>query len=198
MKIASRWAEAEVVKSSTKKSEKEGEKDSAVKSFESKQSSLFKEMTEVEKENRVWRFTEAVDEGIVTKAPIFHTASNIVYDDTKVLKNVGARSVPVETCNNLVLEPEGLAEDKTAVEVLANTTIANNEENSVKDKNVVYMASAPEFVPNGRKPQIVVNVNKNKTREKLRKLNLYQAFPSEAVVSAYLSPAVDTSEERFS
>jgi hypothetical protein len=84
MKIASRWAEAEVAKSSTKKSEKEGEKDSAVKSFESEQSSLFKEMTEVEKENRVWRFTEAVDEGIFTKAPIFHTASNIVYDDTKV------------------------------------------------------------------------------------------------------------------
>ena len=68
----------------------------------------------------------------------------------------------------------------------------------VKDKNVVYMASAPGFVPSGRKPQTVVNVNKNKTREKLRKLNLYQAFPSEAVVSAYLSPAVDTSEERFS
>jgi hypothetical protein len=43
MKIASRWAEAEVAKSSTKKSEKEGEKDSAVKSFESEQSSLFKE-----------------------------------------------------------------------------------------------------------------------------------------------------------
>ena len=140
MKIASRWAEAEVAKSSTKKSEKEGEKDSAVKSFESEQSSLFKEMTEVEKENRVWRFTEAVDEGIVTKAPIFHTASNIVYDDTKVLKNVGARSVPVETYNNVVLESEGLAEDKTAEEVLANRTIANNEEHSVKDKNVVYMA----------------------------------------------------------
>jgi hypothetical protein len=49
---------------------------------------------------------------------------------TKVLKNVGARSVPVETYNNFVLEPEGLAEDKTAEEVLANTTIANNEENS--------------------------------------------------------------------
>jgi predicted DNA-binding helix-hairpin-helix protein len=120
-----------------------------------------------------------VEEVRVTKAPILHTASNIVYDDNKVLKNVGAA-------------------DKTVNEVLANTTIANNEENSVKDKNVVYMASAPEFVPNGRKPQIVVNVNKNKTREKLRKLNLYQAFPSEAVVSAYLSPAVDTSEERFS
>ena len=60
------------------------------------------------------------------------------------------------------------------------------------------MASAPGFVPSGRKPQTVVNVNKNKTREKLRKLNLPQAFPSEAVVSAYLSPAVDTSEERFS
>lgn len=104
MKIASRWAEAEVVKSSTKKTEKEGEKDSAVKSFESEQSSLFKEMTEV---------------------------------DTKVLKNVGARSVPVETYNNFVLESEGLAEDKTGEEVLA-----NNEENSVKDENVVYMASA--------------------------------------------------------
>ena len=39
---------------------------------------------------------------------------------------------------------------------------------------------------------------RNKTREKLRKSNLSQAFPSEAVVSAYLSPAVDTSEERFS
>ena len=47
MKIASRWAEAEVAKSSTKKSEKEGEKDSAVKSFESEQSSLLKEMAEV-------------------------------------------------------------------------------------------------------------------------------------------------------
>jgi hypothetical protein len=35
-------------------------------------------------------------------------------------------------------------------------------------------------------------------QEKLRKLNLPQAFPSEAVVSVYLSPAVDTSEERFS
>ena len=140
--IASRWAEAEVAKSSTKKSEKEGEKDSAVKSFESEQSSLLKEMAEVEKENRLRRFTETVDEGRVTKALIFHTASNIVYDDTKVLKNVGARSVPVETYNNLVLEPEGLAEDKTAEEVLANTTIANNEENSVKDENVVYMASA--------------------------------------------------------
>ena len=43
-----------------------------------------KEMAEVEKENRLRRFTEAVDEGRVTKAPIFHTASNIVYDDTKV------------------------------------------------------------------------------------------------------------------
>jgi hypothetical protein len=40
------------------------------------------------------------------------------------------------------LESEGLAEDKTGEEVLANTTIANNEENSVKDENVVYMASA--------------------------------------------------------
>jgi len=38
----------------------------------------------------------------------------------------------------------------------------------------------------------------NKTREKLRKLNLPQAFPSKAVVPAYLSPAVDTCEERFS
>ena len=83
-----------------------------------------------------------MEEVRVTKAPIFHTASNIVYDDTKVLKNVGARSVPVETYNNFVLESEGLAEDKTAEEVLANTTIANNEENSVKDENVVYMASA--------------------------------------------------------
>jgi hypothetical protein len=179
MKIASRWAEADVVNSSPKKTEKEGEKDSAVKSFESEQSSLLKEMAEVKKYNRLRRFTEAVDEVRVTKAPILHTASNIVYDDNKVLKNVGAA-------------------DKTAKEVLANTTIANNEENYVKDKNVVYMASAPGFVPSGRKPQTVVNVNKNKTREKLRKLNLYQAFPSEAVVSAYLSPAVDTSEERFS
>ena len=34
---------------------------------------------------------------------------NIVYDDTKVLKNVAARSVPVETYNNFVLESEGLA-----------------------------------------------------------------------------------------
>ena len=68
-----------------------------MKSFESEQSSLLKEMAEVEKENRLRRFTEAVDEGRVTMAPIFHTASNIVYDDTKVLKNVGARSVPVET-----------------------------------------------------------------------------------------------------
>ena len=141
MKIASRWAEAEVVKSSTKKTEKEGEKDSAVKSFESEQSSLFKEMAKVEKEKRVWRFTEAVDEGIVTKAPIFSTASNIVYDDTKVLKNVGARSESIETYNNFVLESEGLAEDKTG-EVLANTTIANNEENSIKDENVVYIPLA--------------------------------------------------------
>jgi hypothetical protein len=47
-----------------------------------------------------------------------------------VLKNVGARSVPVEAYNIFVLESEGLAEDKTAEEVLANTTIANNEENS--------------------------------------------------------------------
>ena len=54
-----------------------------------------------------------------------------------MLKNVGARSVPVETYNNFVLESEGLAEDKTGEEVLA-----NNEENSVKDENVVYMASA--------------------------------------------------------
>ena len=55
MKIASRWAEAEVVKSSPKKTEKEGEKDSAVKIFESEQSSLLKEMAEVEKENRLRR-----------------------------------------------------------------------------------------------------------------------------------------------
>ena len=112
-----------MVKSSPKKTEKEGEKDSAVKSFESEQSSLLKEMAEVKKYNRLRRFTEAVDEVRVTKAPILHTASNIVYDDNKVLKNVGAA-------------------DKTAKEVLANTTIANNEENSVKDENVVYMASA--------------------------------------------------------
>ena len=43
MKITSRWADAEVVKSSHKKIEKEGEKDSAVKSLESEQSSLLKE-----------------------------------------------------------------------------------------------------------------------------------------------------------
>ena len=55
-----------------------------MKSFESEQSSLLKEMAEVEKENRLRRFTETVDEGRVTKALIFHTASNIVYDDTKV------------------------------------------------------------------------------------------------------------------
>ncbi len=42
-----------MVKSSTKKTEKEGEEDSAVKSFESEQNSLFKEMTAVDKENRV-------------------------------------------------------------------------------------------------------------------------------------------------
>ena len=60
------------------------------------------------------------------------------------------QTVPVETCNNSVLESEGLAEDSTAEEVLANTAIANDEENSVKDKNVVYMASAPGLVPSGR------------------------------------------------
>ena len=39
----------------------------------------------------------------------------------------------------------------------------------------------------------------NKTKEKLRKLTLPQAsFPSKAVVSAYLSPDVDTTEEIFS
>ena len=38
---------------------------------------------------------------------------------------------------------------------------------------------------------------RNKTREKLRKLTLLLAFPSEAVVSAYVSPAME-SEERFS
>jgi uncharacterized protein YoxC len=47
MKIASRWAEADLVKSSPKKTEKDGEKDSGVKSFESEQSSLLKEMAEV-------------------------------------------------------------------------------------------------------------------------------------------------------
>ena len=38
---------------------------------------------------------------------------------------------------------------------------------------------------------------RNKTREKLRKLTLLLAFPSEAVVSAYVSPAME-SVERFS
>ena len=38
----------------------------------------------------------------------------------------------------------------------------------------------------------------NKTREKLLKLRLPPSFPSEAVVAAYLQPAVDLSEERFS
>ena len=38
----------------------------------------------------------------------------------------------------------------------------------------------------------------NMTREKLRKLTLLQAFPSKAAVSASISPAVDTSDERFS
>ena len=38
----------------------------------------------------------------------------------------------------------------------------------------------------------------NKTREKLLKLKLPESFPSETVAAAYLSPAVDHSDERFS
>ena len=38
----------------------------------------------------------------------------------------------------------------------------------------------------------------NKTREKLKKLNVPQTFPSEAVAAAYLNPSIDTSEEAFS
>ena len=38
----------------------------------------------------------------------------------------------------------------------------------------------------------------NKTREKLLKLKLPLSFPSETVVTAYLQPAVDQSEENFS
>ena len=124
-----------------------------------------------------------MDEGRVTKAPIFHTASNIVYDDTKVF--VGARSVPVET---LFWSLKVLLKTKLLKKYLQTQLLQTMKKTLVKDKNVVYMASAPGFVPSGRKPQTVVNV----------KLNLPQAFPSEAVVSAYLSPAMDTSEERFS
>ena len=38
----------------------------------------------------------------------------------------------------------------------------------------------------------------NKTREKLLKLKLPASFPSETVVAAYLQPAVEESEEKFS
>ena len=88
----------------------------------------------------------------VTKAPIIPTVSDNVHDDAEVLKNIGARSVPVETYNNSVLESEGLAEDTTAEEVITNTSIANKEA-SVNDINVVYITSSPGFVQSGRKAQ---------------------------------------------
>ena len=88
----------------------------------------------------------------VTKAPIIPTVSDNVHDDPEVLKNISARSVPVETYNNSVLESEGLAEDTTAEEVITNTSIANKEA-SVNDINVVYITSSPGFVQSGRKAQ---------------------------------------------
>merc|ERR1719394_1092573 len=46
-------------------------------------------------------------------------------------------------------------------------------------------------------PDLTLTVG-NKTREKLRKLQLPSSFPSENVVSAYLRPSVDESRETFS
>ena len=46
-------------------------------------------------------------------------------------------------------------------------------------------------------PDLTLTVG-NKTREKLRKLQLPSSFPSENVVSAYLRPSVDDSRETFS
>merc|ERR1719427_1487841 len=60
MKIASRWADAEVSKPDSKNHSKEnqGDKATVVKAFDSEQSSLLKEMADVEKENRLLRFTQ--------------------------------------------------------------------------------------------------------------------------------------------
>jgi len=174
MKIASRWAEAEVVKSSPKKGKQEETKNSQLKGFESEQSSLLKEMAEVEKANRLKRFTqidyeaaEKINEGGGEKCLPDESFNVHAKNKTeeKQLKKIGARSVDAEIYKSTVLESEGIIGENHSTDKTLGSNFVNEDKSD--NENIVYMASAPGFVPSGRKTQTIVNVNKDDTEDQI-------------------------------
>jgi len=168
MKIASRWADAEVVKSSPTKSSKVEIHQSPIQAFECEQSSLLKEMSDIENAKRLKKFTTVnfddfdEEEGRNISNESSSSLSNTTCRNTeeRQLDKIGAKSVNAETYSSLILENEGLS--RSSSNTTAETTANNQEKSSDKtDENVVYMASAPGFVPSGRGSQKIVHVAKD-------------------------------------
>jgi len=163
MKIASRWADAEVSKPDSKNHSKEdqGDKATVVKAFDSEQSSLLKEMADVEKENRLLRFTQVKYCGEGSRSKIAAKTDIQTRTDEKDLETIGVKSVPADLYRKTVLQAEGLsnADDDTSDK--------EGDKPDQDSENIVYMAAAPGFVPSGRRPQTTVNVDNADTEDQL-------------------------------
>jgi len=165
MKIASRWADAEISKppsQNDKKNESLQERISPMKGFESEQSSLLKEMAKVEKENRLLRFTQVEYDGGVC-GTTDNDVNNETKTDDKTLKKIGVKTVPADVYKQSVLHAEG-------IDIAADDGSISTEKEAAEqtnNKNVVYMAAVPGFVPSGRRPQTTVNVDKDDTEDGL-------------------------------
>lgn len=163
MKIASRWADAEINNSiPTKK--KCDVKQAPLEVFDAEQSSLLKEMSDVENTNRLKRFTtvdfSGPDAAGVGKnnPPILDLVANNETEE-KQLAKLGARSVNMETYKSLIEEGEVR---RNSMSDTHETFDAGKEKPADQTvDNIVYMASAPGFVPSGKTTKKIVNVTKS-------------------------------------
>lgn len=165
MKIASRWADAEIVKSSPTKNTKEEIEQSPIKAFECEQSSLLKEMSDIENANRLKRYTTVKFDDFDESKKISNESSlslnKCLTAEERKLEKIGARSVNAETYKSSIVENEEGVERSSSTETHEATTSIHETLNDKTEENVVYMASAPGFVPSGRNTKKIVQVAKN-------------------------------------
>ena len=144
MKIASRWADAEVVKSSPSKEERC--QPSPIKTFESEQSSLLKEMADIEKGERLKRFTQVNYDEVedvtnnnsdAESSPTFSKIESEI--EEKQLKKIGAKSVEAETYKTLVLEKDASIGIGSKAPTCTAPSAPSNDEKC--EENVVYICS---------------------------------------------------------
>eukprot|EP00092_Neocalanus_flemingeri_P018656 GFUD01020202.1.p1 GENE.GFUD01020202.1~~GFUD01020202.1.p1 ORF type:complete len:1186 (-),score=434.58 GFUD01020202.1:127-3684(-) len=169
MKIASRWADAEVSKSNSNKDTKgiKGGEAATSKMFDAAQSSLLKEMADVEKESRLLRFTQTKynrEDSTVDDDDDIDIKTNT---DEKALEAIGVKSVSADLYMKTVRQAEGLDNSVDAAVTVNSDVNVNDKSGQVNTENIVYMATAPGFVPSGRRHQTTVIVDNADTEDQL-------------------------------